>query len=405
MGEAAFHGPAGELVRVIEPHSEADPHALLIQTLLMAGSIIGRTAHWRAEGDIHYLNEFTVLIGDTSKARKGTSYGVVKSFFTQIDDGWASQRVQGGLSSGEGAIWAIRDPIYKVKDGELELQDPGVDDKRLLCFEPEFASILKHTERAGNTLSVIIRQCWDGSVLRAMTKSSPAVCEKPHVGVIGHSTCEEARRYLTATEQASGFGNRFIWICAKRNNVLPEGGHVPESEISRLAPLFTKALARAVKTGCIGFTEAGRRVWHAVYADLSDGKPGLGGAMLARSEAHVRRLACVFAILDGESNVDVVHLKAALSIWEYAEASVLYVFGQQTGDPLADEILDALRACPEGMTRDGIREYFQRNRRSSEIAGALGVLLKSKLAYMQKDPATGPGRPAERWYAGRGTTR
>lgn len=34
LGEAAYHGPVGDLVQAIEPHSEADPAALLVQALV-----------------------------------------------------------------------------------------------------------------------------------------------------------------------------------------------------------------------------------------------------------------------------------------------------------------------------------------------------------------------------------
>ena len=37
----------------------------------------------------------------------------------------------------------------------------------------------------------------------------------------------ELRRYLTATETGNGFGNRFLWVCAKRSKVLPERWRPP----------------------------------------------------------------------------------------------------------------------------------------------------------------------------------
>lgn len=37
--EDAFHGVAGDIVRLIEPHSEADPVALLLQLLVVMGNI------------------------------------------------------------------------------------------------------------------------------------------------------------------------------------------------------------------------------------------------------------------------------------------------------------------------------------------------------------------------------
>jgi hypothetical protein len=43
--------------------------------------------------------------------------------------------------------------------------DPGVSDKRLLVYEPEFALVLKQMERQGNTLSAILRQAWESGNL------------------------------------------------------------------------------------------------------------------------------------------------------------------------------------------------------------------------------------------------
>jgi hypothetical protein len=63
-----------------------------------------------------------------------------------------NDRILGGSSSGESLIWACRDAISKrhpvkqkgrfVAFQEVE-EDPGVADKRLLPFEPEFASVLR----------------------------------------------------------------------------------------------------------------------------------------------------------------------------------------------------------------------------------------------------------------------
>jgi hypothetical protein len=211
--EEAFHGLAGKIVRTIEPASEADPAALLVQTLVAFGSIIGRSAHFTVEADRHHSNEFIVLVGRTSKARKGTSWGHVQRLMQQAEEQWASERVQSGLSSGEGLIWAVRDPICtqeRVKEKgqpvhyeEVE-KDPGVADKRLLVYEPEFANVLKQTERQGNTLSAILRQAWDGGDLRTLVKNSPARATGAHVSLIGHITADELRRYLTQTETGTG---------------------------------------------------------------------------------------------------------------------------------------------------------------------------------------------------------
>ncbi len=110
--EAAFLGPAGEFVARTEPHSEAHPMALLAQFLVAFGCACGRGAHYRVEADRHYSNEFIVLVGPTATGRKGSSWGHVRRLLEDADPGFARCLV-GGLSSGEGLIAQVRDPVDK----------------------------------------------------------------------------------------------------------------------------------------------------------------------------------------------------------------------------------------------------------------------------------------------------
>ena len=75
MSPAAFYGLAGDIVKTIAPHSEADPVAVLIHLLVMFGNIIGRSAYYPVEATRHYMNIFAVCVGESSKGRKGTSAG------------------------------------------------------------------------------------------------------------------------------------------------------------------------------------------------------------------------------------------------------------------------------------------------------------------------------------------
>ena len=154
----AFHGLAGEVVDLIAPHSEADPAALLIQFLVAFGNAIGRGPFFEVEGDRHATNLFTLMVGETAKARKGTSWSRIRRLFTLAEEAWVRSRVESGLSSGEGLIWAVRDPIERqerIREGnetryETAVSDPGVEDKRLLVLEEEFASTLRADRRARN---------------------------------------------------------------------------------------------------------------------------------------------------------------------------------------------------------------------------------------------------------------
>jgi len=83
--------------------------ALLTQFLAFFGNAIGHEPHFMVEADRHGLNLFIVLVGATSKGRKGTSLGHVKRLFERCDPEWADRATTSGLSSGEGLIWEVRD--------------------------------------------------------------------------------------------------------------------------------------------------------------------------------------------------------------------------------------------------------------------------------------------------------
>jgi len=404
----AYHGIAGALVRVIEPHSESAPAALLIQFLVAFGNMIGRAAHFLAEADRHFMNLFVVLVGQTAKGRKGTSLGHVQKVLREIDPEWCDKRNMGGLSSGEGLIWAVRDEIRvqsairqkgRVIDYEEVIADAGEKDKRLMVVEPEFARVLQAAERESNTLSAIMRQAWDTGNLRILTKNQAARSTEAHISTIGHITGDELRRLLTNTAAGNGFANRFLWVCTRRSKLLPEGGALHTVNFDPITRQIEAAANFARTVEEIQRDEKARAIWIAVYPELSEGKPGLFGSVTSRAEAQTMRLACIYALLDSSTTVRAEHLQAALAVWQYCEASARFIFGDAMGDATADEILRALRRQKEGMTRTEINDLFTRNKPSAEIGRALAVLQEYGLARVASEPQAGPGRPPERWFS------
>lgn len=293
-------------------------------------------------------------------------------------------------------IWRFK----KKRKGKDDGSDPGdVDDKRLLVLESEFASVLKQLERHGNTLSAVVRAAWDGVPLSILTKNAPMSVRDTHISLIGHVTSIELQRYLQATETANGFGNRILWVCSRRSKKLPEGGAIDAEVMGALADKLRKVLC--VRRGEMKRSKTAREVWCGAYDALSEGKPGMAGAMLGRSEAHVTRLSLIYACLDNSMNIQSRHIRSALALWDYCERSVLHLFGTSLGDPTADKIMKSLRSAGSaGMTRYEIHRGFGANKNSADVGRALDMLEKLKLAKQDTDTGTG-GRPAERWTATR----
>ena len=407
MSEAAFYGPAGDIVRAIEPHSEADPVAILIQLLAAFGNLVGRHRYFRVGAKEHFTNIFAVLVGDTAKSRKGTAWAFVAMILRLVEGGWVQDHVATGLSSGEGLIHVVRDPVERrepvkrggrVIDYQTVIADHGVEDKRILALEEEFSSPLVVMRREGNILSPIIRQAWDTGNLRQIIRNNPEKSTGAHISIVGHITDFELRRHLDTTEMANGFANRFLWIAVRRSKFLPEGGNFSSVNVTPLVKPLKKAVEFAKEAGELTRDSEARELWIESYENLSRGRLGLVGGMISRSEAQVLRLSCIYALLDCSSEIRLEHLSAALAVWEYAEETVYGIFGDSLGDPLADAIIRHLRSRqPNGMTRTEIRGVVGRNVHANQIERALKVLQDAGYAHHTREKTD--GRPVERWFA------
>jgi hypothetical protein len=382
-----YHGLPGAIVAKIAPHTEADPAAILTQLLVCCGALIGRDAHFQVEATRHHPNEFVVLIGDSAKSRKGSSLDHVARLLAQADPAFTS-RLTTGLSSGEGLIWAVRDPHGP---------DAGAVDKRLLVIEPEFASVLKSTGRELSTLSPTLRSAWDGRPLALLTRTAPARATSAHIAIIGHITQTELRRHATTVEIANGFLNRFIFAAVRRVRLLPEGGDPDPLNGTGLARYLTSVLKHSHTAGKVTLTPDARELWWHTYPQLTQPVDGLLGQLTARAEAHVIRLALLYTLLDGQKTIQPEHLHPALALWNYAERSAAWALGKTTGDPLAEQIHAALARSPDGLTRTQIRDLCQRNLPADRVEQALTALAAAGRAQRQRT-ITG-GRPAELWTA------
>ena len=397
LAPEAHYGLPGDVVETIEPHSEADRAAILVTFLVAYGNMIGRGASFKIGADSHHMKVNVVLVGETSKARKGMSWNYNRDVLKAVDPHYIDDRVVNGLSSGEGLIHAVRDRVM-VEDGNGDpvVLDPGVEDKRLLVMESEFANVLKMCQRQGNILSIEIRSAWDDEKLQTLTKGNPTKATDAHVSIVGHITRIELERLLSQSDASNGFANRFLWVLVCRSKELPFGGDWSGVDVASLVTNLRGVVEFGRRAGELAWGESARELWVEEYHGLSEGHPGLFGAVTSRSEAHVLRLAAIYALMDLSRTIELDHLKAGLAVWRYAEESARNIFGDATGDPVADRIEEMLSETPAGMTRAEIRDAFGRNQRSERIGQALQLL--ERLGRIRKETEHTGGRPAERWF-------
>ncbi len=361
MRPAAFHGLAGDVVRFLEPHTEADTAALLVTFLAAFGAAVGSGPHAVADGSEHPARLNVVLVGRSSRARKGTSWSVMKKLFDQAVPGFVSDRVIGGLASGEGLV------------ADLAARDHGLD-RSVLVVEPEFARFLRVAGRSAS-LSALVRQGWDGDDLAIRTRNKPLHATGANVAVLGHVTAEELRRRLDGTEIANGLANRFLFCWVERSKRLPSGGNIPTDDLEVLGVRVGIAIDRARQLGTVTRTAEAEARWADIYNSIDDDVDGVVGSLTARAEAQLLRLSAAFAMLDASETIDVVHLEAAAAVWEFCEATVNRVFAGREPDWVIPRLLEALAGAGEdGLDGSQQRDVFHRHLDGGRLAAARAEL-------------------------------
>jgi hypothetical protein len=302
-------------VRAVAPYTEAPPIGLLAHLLAFFGNAVGRTA-WVFADERHYPVLFVMLAGPTSKGRKGTAESQVQKLFRVADPEWELKNISTMISTGEGILDKIRDasePKRDKKTGEMVIDDPGVDDKRLMLCVREFGTVFKAMKRDNYTTSGVIRVLWDcPRQIDPGSKHNKTKVTEPHVSIMAHITIDELKRELDSNSATNGFGNRFLYALSQREIYLSHPGQFDAestAKIELVAADLKAALAMAKGRGRVFLAPDADAMWGPLYRRLTRDQPGLFGALTSRSEPQVLRLALEYALLDRSENIECCHLK------------------------------------------------------------------------------------------------
>jgi hypothetical protein len=360
----ALAGLAGDVVRAIEPHTEADPAGLLVNVLTQFGSMVGPMAEARVGAVHHPPALFAALVGATSTARKDTATAEVRSLMDRVEEGWGDRHLLGGFGSGEAFI-------------EQAADQPG---EALCMVESELARLLTVASREGSTVSSVLREAWGFRRMQHRIRGKRYEAPPAPVSLIGHITAEElkdGRGGLRQVEIMNGLGNRVLWVWVERRKLLPSPNAVPEAVLAPLVKRLRDALEAARCAGVVVRSPEAEHRWAELYVRMEgDQGSGIVDALTARAAAQVLRLSLIYALLDGASKIERSHLESAFEVWRYCRWSAQHIWvGAGTGDPDVDRIAAVLAGGEELTARD-LDRMFAGHRSTPELrakAVALGV--------------------------------
>jgi hypothetical protein len=411
LDEAALIDLPGEFVAQATLHSEADPAAVLLNLLPFLGAVIGPGSYVEVGDDKHPPRLSTLTVGATSRGRKGTGAGGVKKLAKLLPEGLRIRVTPGPLSSGEGLIYAVRDPSEKLDDNDNPI-DPGVPDKRLFVLSPEFASALKAMRREGNTLATIMRSASDDGDLDPLTKSNRIRATGAHICITSHITREELLKTLDDVEIYSGTMNRYLLGCVRRSRKVSNPKPIDEKWLEEFVEKLGKRLTLAQNRGAVVMTEIAAQDWDGLYDELTTDEAGIVGALTSRSEALAIRVVLLYALLDDWKEVPVIdtkHLKAALAIIQFSRDSAKFIFGNpensEDRDELSGRVLTAIGAALDGLTQTELNNAFNRNVDASKLSKTLEHLQSTgKVTQIKQLNEKKSGRPPTKWKLTAGFT-
>ncbi len=391
LSDAALPGIVGDFVSLATRKSEADPAAVLATFLVRFGVEIGPKPYLMIGDSKHFARLFAVILGASSKARKGTSSKPVGRLFSCIPNKSVNSLISydttkslyvpaktspGPLSSGEGLLYQVSDE-YEGKDSQ----------NRLFIIDEELAAALKSMERHGNILSTIIRKLWDDGEIEPLTKRDRIKVTGAHVGIVTHITMEELNGSLKSVELYNGFANRFLWIYSRRAKLVANPTPMPQEE---LAFIQNRIISIILENSCaveMKLMKDASELWEGLYPTISKDHPGLIGSVINRSEAQVIRLAMTYALIDNKHSIGASHLEAALAFWKYAEDSAKFIFSIHDENPLREKIITVLRSGEK--TKTELHKAFGNNIAAKQMDDALKELEDLNLIVCRHDDSTG----------------
>lgn len=368
-------GIISEIVTAATRKSEVDPAAIALTSLVFAGGAFGQDSYLKVGDTHHFPRLFSVLVGASSRGRKGSSGDPVKRVFRFVAD---SPTVSPGpLSSGEGLIYAVRDESERVDEDGIPV-DPGVKDKRLIVHDGEFAGVLKVARRESNILSAILRTAWDSGDIEPLTKTSKIKTTGAHISFVSHITREELMLCLSAVDGFNGFSNRILWCCVRRQNqtAFPEG--ISESESQRIGHRLNEAVSFARIGGEVTWDEDAKKIYEESYPSLTEDEHGLLGGAVSRAEAQTIRLSLIFCLLDKSRIIQPIHIARALTVWNYCLNSARYLFSTLESNAPENKILNFLKDGEKStsqITKDLFKGHVEKLRETLDRLQTSGRIL------------------------------
>jgi hypothetical protein len=376
ISEECFYGIAGTLANESAPEVGVSREAVLFQFLIFIGNMCEHKFYFNLGGSKLYLNDYLLIVGETSKAKKGTSLKTVKYFIEKINSDYYKLCIRTGVNSGEGLVNSVRDKVIskeKNKKGEEveTILDEGGKSKIALFIEPEFSRLMKSGKRDGNTATEILRQAWDGDYLEVVVKKDSCSSSDHHISMIGHITQNEFEFLNSNVDSTNGYLNRFLFCRIFNGSPVPLPISFDKLSFDFMPELHSAmAFIKNTEIEELALEEDAKELWTDIYNNFFYSPDDNYSDLMARTPTHILKMAMIFAVLDRNNRISKDHLISAKAIVDYSNDSIRFIFTNPNKKKLGNEnkVIEYITKKNGTVLRsDVMRELFNRKIKALDL--------------------------------------
>jgi len=317
--DCVFSGWVGDYVSLMEPTTEAPRAFHLGIGLTTAGALVGRHVHTVYGSDPLYPNLYTLIVGQSGRTRKDTA---IRRSITML-----RQNLTVGTSTINHGVNIATDVGSSVA-----LINELKDAPNTLLYLTEFSRIMGNARRKGSeTILPTLMEAFDTPfIIQNKSMGNPISAEFPFLSILSATQPEILSGLMTSDDLHSGFANRWLFVCG---NPASEGiADPPVLDRAVATSLFHDFwLARCKYEMGKGITLAKDAAdwWRSWY--LKDfrhvSESPEEDAMRARHAVLIRKIALIYAIGDGATNIRVQDLERGTAFVEWSWAHVQRMLG------------------------------------------------------------------------------
>jgi hypothetical protein len=375
-----------QYIELMESVTEAPPSYHFFTFITTISMLLGRNAYMLWGPDKLYTNLWTMIVGQTGRARKSTAINRGCNILTHTAP---DAQILPSLSTWEGLLTAMT-----RNDSE-----PNIKNEITMIAMSEFDGFLKKSrnEAIAHMLPNLCDIYDMQKPARSVTKGSPICVKNYFVSMICGIQPEVLETAFQTGDIHGGFAGRFCYVYDKSTKEIPipvwnkdkEYGNIM-TELNQIHNCFNTETQILFHDSCIP-------IWTDFYHDYRN--PSIYHPLLVqineRMQNHVLKIAMIFAILDNKPSIMPTHLNNAIAIAYWLMDNNKRLFGhlgQNKQSKLESKIIDLVKnnIC----NKRKIAQHFGGNENARDIQMAIESLLKLGL-IAEKAIRNDRGRPSK----------